>query len=187
MVLSVMELNKLYRVIRFLGIGMIFLSLSWAIFKSSIPSERRPSFAKAVSLYTEGKFQESLEYYNMAVSEYPEFIHAKRGRARSLMQLGRDQQALEAFNEVLMLDPNSAVSFANRAILQDRMGLYAKAIEDYERAIEMDPKLGEGLDWFTRFLQNRKDKSKTIPERVETLKALIKKENPSKPRVLQNF
>lgn len=182
-----MELNKLYRVIRFLGIGMIFLSLSWAIFKSSIPSERRPSFAKAVSLYTEGKFQESLEYYNIAVSEYPEFIHAKRGRARSLMQLGRDQQALDAFDEVLMLDPNSAVSFANRAILEDRMGLYAKAIEDYERAIEMDPKLGEGLDWFTRFLQNRKDKSKTLPERVETLKALIKKENPGNARTLKNF
>ena len=182
-----MELNKLYRVIRFLGIGMIFLSLSWAIFKSSIPSERRPSFAKAVSLYTEGKFQESLEYYDIAVSEYPEFIHAKRGRARSLMQLGRDQQALDAFDEVLMLDPNSAVSFANRGILEERMGLFTKAIEDYERAIKMDPKLREGLDWFTRFLQNRKDKSKTLPERVETLKALIKKENPGNARTIKNF
>ena len=103
------------------------------------------------------------------------------------MQLGRAQQALEAFDEVLMLDPDSAVSFANRAILEDRMGLYVKAIEDYERAIKMDPKLGEGLDWFTRFLQNRKDKSKTLPERVETLKALMKKENPGKSKALKNF
>ena len=103
------------------------------------------------------------------------------------MQLGRDQQALEAFDEVLMLDPDSAVSFANRAILEDRMGLYAKAIEDYERAIKMDPKLGEGLDWFTRFLQNRKDKSKTLPERVETLKALIDKKNSSKATISKNF
>ena len=103
------------------------------------------------------------------------------------MQLGRDQQALEAFDEVLMLDPDSAVSFANRAILEDRMGHYAKAIEDYERAIKMDPKLGEGLDWFTRFLQNRKDKSKTLPERVETLKALIEKKNSSKATISKNF
>ena len=103
------------------------------------------------------------------------------------MQLGRDQQALEAFDEVLILDPDSAVSFANRAILEDRMGLYAKAIEDYERAIKMDPKLGEGLDWFTRFLQNRKDKSKTLPERVETLKALIEKKNSSKATISKNF
>ena len=103
------------------------------------------------------------------------------------MQLGRDQQALEAFDEVLILDPDSAVSFANRAILEDRMGLYKKAIEDYERAIKMDPKLGEGLDWFTRFLQNRKDKSKTLPERVETLKALIEKKNSSKATISKNF
>ena len=171
-----MESDKVYRVIRFLGIGMIFLSLSWAIFKSSTPSERRPSFAKALSLYTDEKFQEALINYEIAISEFPDFVHAKRGRARSLMQLGRDQQALEAFNEVLSLDPNSAVSIANRAILQDRMGLYAKAIEDYERAMEMDPKLGEELDWFTRFLQNRKIKKQTIPERIKILKGLLERE-----------
>ena len=171
-----MESDKVYRVILFLGIGLIFLSLSYAIFKSSIPSERRPSFAKALSLYTDGKFQEALINYKIAISEYPNFVHAKRGRARSLMQLGRDQQALEAYNEVLFLDPNSAVSIANRAILQDRMGLYAKAIEDYERAVKMDPKLGEGLDWFTRFIQKRKGKKQTLLERIKTLKALLEEE-----------
>ena len=176
-----MEIDKVYRVIRFLGIGLIFLSLSWAILKSSTPSERRPSFSKAVALYTDGKFQEALEYYEIAISEYPEFVHAKRGRARSLMQLRRDQQALEAFDEVLRLDPRSAVSFANRAILEDRMGLYTKAIEDYEKALKLDPKLGEGLDWFTRFLQNRKEKGQTLPERVKTLKSQMKVEESSIP------
>ena len=178
-----MESDKVYRSILFFGIGLIFFSLSWAIFKSSIPSERRPSFAKALSLYTDGKFQEALDNYEIAISEYPEFVHAKRGRARSLMQLGRDQQALEAFNEVLSLDPNSAVSIANRAILQDRMGLYAKAIEDYERAMEMDPKLGEELDWFTRFLQNRKTKKETIPDRIKMLKDLLEADKESFPRM----
>ena len=171
-----MEIDKVYRVIRFLGIGLIFLSFSWAILKSSTSTESRPSFAKAVGLYTDGKFQEALGYYEKAVFEYPDFIHAKRGRARTLMQLGKDQQALEAFNEVLMLDPDSAVSFANRAILEDRMGFYEKAIEDYDRAIKMDPKLGEGLDWFTRFLQNRKEKPQTLAERLEFLQAQKREE-----------
>ena len=39
--------------------------------------------------------------------------------------------------------------------------------------MKMDPKLEEGLDWFTRFLQKRKGKKQTLPERVETLKALL--------------
>ena len=91
-----METDKMYRVIRFCGIGMIFLSLSWAVFKSSTPSQQRPSFAKAVGLYTDGKFEEALKFYNTAVLENPNFIHAKRGRARTLMQLGKDQQALDS-------------------------------------------------------------------------------------------
>jgi len=174
-----MELERIYRIIRIFGIGMIFLSFSWAILKSSTPSARRPSFAKAVSLYTDGKFQKALLYYETAIQEDPNFIHAKRGRARTLMQLGRDSEALKAFNEVLKLDANSAVSFANRAILEDRMGFYKKAIKDYDRAIKMDPKLGEGIDWFTRLLQNRKEDTQTLSERLEVLRDKIKAQ--SKP------
>ena len=171
-----METDKMYRVIRFCGIGMIFLSLSWAVFKSSTPSQQRPSFTKAIGLYTDGKFEEALKFYNTAVLENPNFIHAKRGRARTLMQLGKDQQALDAFNEVLSLDPNSAVSFANRGILEDRMGLYDLAIEDYGKAIKMDPQLGKGLDWFTRFLQNRKEEGQNLSERLKSLRSQ-RKEN----------
>ena len=169
-----MELETVYRYIRFFGIGIIFLSFSWAILKSSSPSEKRPSFAKAVSLYTDGKFQEALFYYETAISEDPDFIHAKRGRARTLMQLGEDSKALKAFDEVLKLDKKSAVSFANRAILEDRMGLYHRAIEDYSRAIKMDPKLGQGIDWFTRLIQNRKEHAQTLSERVKVLRDKIK-------------
>jgi len=171
-----METDKMYRFIRFFGIGMIFISLAWAVFKSSTPSQQRPAFAKAIGLYTDGKFEEALKFYNTAVLENPNFVHAKRGRARTLMQLGQYQQALDAFNEVLNLDPKSAVSFANRGILEDRMGLYDLAIEDYGKAIKMDPQLGKGLDWFTRFLQNRKEEGQNLSERLKSLRSQ-RKEN----------
>jgi tetratricopeptide (TPR) repeat protein len=170
-----MKLERVYSIIRFFGIGMILLSFSWAILKSTTSSNRRPSFSKAVGLYTDGNFQEALLYYEIAISQDPNFIHAKRGRARTLMQLGRDPEALRAFDEVLKLDSNSAVSFANRALLEDRMGLYEKAIADYVRAIKMDPKLGEGIDWFTRLLQNRKEDAQTLSERVRILRDKIKR------------
>ena len=172
-----MELERVYRIIRIFGIGMIFLSLSWAILKSSTPLERRPSFSKAVGLYADGKFQEALLFYETAILEDPDFIHAKRGRARTLMQLGRDSEALKAFNQVINLDAGAAVSFANRAILEVRMGLFKKAIEDYDRAIKMDPKLGQGIDWFTRLLQNRKEEPQNLSQRLETLRETIKAEN----------
>ena len=92
------------------------------------------------------------------------------------MQLGEDSKALKAFDEVLKLDKESAVSFANRAILEDRMGLYGRAIEDYSKAIKMDPKLGQGIDWFTRIIQNRKEHDQSLSERVKVLRDKIKVE-----------
>ncbi|MBT5027587.1 MAG: tetratricopeptide repeat protein [Nitrospinaceae bacterium] len=168
-----MKTETVYRAVRYLGIGLIFASLIWSFYRGV--GEKKlsggPSFSRAVGLYTDGNYEEALGQYEASIREYPDFIHAQRGRARTLMQLGHDREALEAFNEVLIRDPESAVSFANRGILHDRMGFYPEAIADYDRAIRMEPKLGEGLDWFTRLLQNRKEKPQTLLERLQTLRA----------------
>ncbi len=168
-----MKTETVYRAIRYFGIGLIFTSLVWAFYRGvgSNTHPGGPAFSRAVGLYTDEKYEEALSSYEASIREYPDFIHAQRGRARTLMQLGRDKEALEAFNEVLKRDPNSAVSYANRGILQDRMGFYSQAIADYDRAIKMDPRLGEGLDWFTRLLQNRKEKPQTLLNRLQSLRA----------------
>jgi tetratricopeptide (TPR) repeat protein len=167
-----MNTGAIYRVIRYFGVGLIFVSLGWSFYKGT-GSETHPggpAFSLAVKLYTDQKYEDALLEYENSIREYPDFIHAQRGRARTLMQLGRDRESLHAFNEVLKRDPDSAVSFANRGILQDRMGLYLQAIADYDRAITMDPHLGEGMDWFTRFIQNRKEQPQTLLERLQTLR-----------------
>ena len=168
-----MKTDTVYRGIRYIGVGLIFASLAWALYKGTRTETHPggPTFSRAVGLYTDGKYEEALRHYETSVREHPDFIHAKRGRARALMWLGRDQEALEAFNEVLEQDPGSAVSFANRGILQDRMGLSPQAIADYDRAIKMDPSLGEGLDWFTRLVQGREEKPQTLTDRLRTLRA----------------
>lgn len=168
-----MNTDTVYKGVRYIGIGLIFASLAWAFYKGAGPETHPggPAFSRAVGLYTDGKYEEALHNYETSIREHPDFIHAKRGRARTLMQLNRDREALETFNEVLAQDPESAVSFANRGILQDRMGLYPQAIADYDRAIKMDPKLGEGLDWFTRLIQDRKEKPQTLTDRLQTLRS----------------
>ena len=168
----IMKTDAVYRVIRYIGVGLIFVSLAWAFYKGTGPETHPggPAFSRAVGFYTDGNYEDALQNYETSIREHPDFVHAKRGRARTLMQLGRDREALEAFNEVLEQDSGSAVSFANRGILQDRMGLYPQAIADYDKAISMDPHLGEGMDWFTRLLQDRKKKPQTLTERLQTLR-----------------
>ena len=181
-----MNTDMIYRGIRYFGIGLIFASLVWALYKGAGPKTHPggPAFSRAVGLYTDGKYEDALRDYETSIREYPGFFHAQRGRARTLMQLGRDREALEAFNEVLERDPGSAVSFANRGILQDRMGLYPQAIADYDRAIKMDPRLGEGLDWFTRLLQNRNEKPQTLTDRLKSLRQHQRDAGPSVRGVL---
>jgi tetratricopeptide (TPR) repeat protein len=172
-----MNTDTVYKVIRYIGIGLIFTSLAWSFYKGAGPETHPggPAFSRAIELYTDGEYEDALQYYETSIREHPEFVHAKRGRARTLMQLGRETEALEAFNEVLDQDSGSAVSFANRGILQDRMGFYPQAIADYDKAIRMDPHLGEGMDWFTRLLQDRKEKPQSLTERLETLRKQIAK------------
>ena len=170
-----MKTDTVYKVIRCIGVGLIFTSLVWAFYKGAGPETHPggPAFSRAVGFYTDGDYEDALQNYETSIREHPEFVHAKRGRARTLMQLGREREALEAFNEVLEQDSGSAVSFANRGILQDRMGFYPQAIADYDKAIRMDPHLGEGMDWFTRLLQDRKEKPQTLTERLQTLRKQI--------------
>ena len=166
-----MKTDMVYSGIRYVGIGLILSSLWWAFYKG-IGQKANPgglAFSRAVGFYADGRYEDALQNYETSIQEHPDFIHAKRGRARTLMQLSRDREALAAFNDVLEQDPDSAVSFANRGILNDRMGLYPQAIADYEKAIKKDSRLGEGLDWFTRLLQNRKEKPQTLTERLQTL------------------
>ena len=168
----IMKTDTVYKVIRYIGVGLIFTSLTWALYKGAGPEIHPggPAFSRAVGFYTDGKYDDALQNYETSIREHPEFVHAKRGRARTLMQLGREREALEAFNEVLEQDSGSAVSFANRGILHDRMGFYPQAIADYDKAIKMDPHLGEGMDWFTRLLQDRKEKTHTLTERLKILR-----------------
>ena len=167
-----MKTDTVYKVIRCIGVGLIFTSLVWAFYKGAGPETHPggPAFSRAVGFYTDGDYEDALQNYETSIREHPEFVHAKRGRARTLMQLGREREALEAFNEVLKQDSGSAVSFANRGILHDRLGFYPQAIADYDKAIKMDPHLGEGMDWFTRLLQDRKEKTHTLTERLKILR-----------------
>jgi tetratricopeptide (TPR) repeat protein len=167
-----MKTETVYKVIRCIGVGLIFTSLAWAVYKGAGPETHPggPAFSRAVEFYTDGDYEDALQNYETSIREHPEFAHAKRGRARTLMQLGLDREALEVFNEVLEQDSGPAVSFANRGILHDRMGFYPQAIADYDKAIRMDPHLGEGIGWFTRLLQNRKEKPQTLTERLQTLR-----------------
>ena len=57
-----MNTDMIYRGIRYLGIGLIFVSLAWALYKGAGPETHPggPAFSRAVGLYTDEKYEEAL-------------------------------------------------------------------------------------------------------------------------------
>lgn len=140
------------------------------------------SYHAANKYFSDGLYEDALRSYKQAESDNPQFIHAKRGIARSLMQLGRNNEALNYFNKVIELDPTFGTSYANRGILHDRMQSYTKAIADYHKALQLDPSISKGPSLITRFLRNQVEKPATIIDRLHYLQAELEK--PEKLQVL---
>jgi tetratricopeptide (TPR) repeat protein len=70
------------------------------------------SFAfKAVKLTKEGKYEESLEFFDKALDLNPNKFQVLQLKGISLDELGRYEEALEAYDQALKIDPNSIFSF----------------------------------------------------------------------------
>ena len=78
-----MKTDTVYKGIRYVGLGLILLSLWWAFYKGT-RSNVNPGglpFSRAVSFYTDGNYEDDLHYYENSIREHPDFIHGNRGRA----------------------------------------------------------------------------------------------------------
>ena len=178
-----MESRK-YKILVRLALLLTLIWVAWSLYDVSIREKvvGDSQYYAANKYFEDGLYEQALETYRSAVLQNELHIHAKRGIARSLMQLGEYKQSLNEFNEVIELEPNFAASYANRGILLDRNKNYQAAIKDYQKALVLDPKLADGPSWLTRFLRNQAVKPPTILDRLEYLRAELKK--PEDERVL---
>jgi len=175
------QYNVLMRVALFLTIAWI----GWSIYDGAIreKSGGESAYHAANKYFEDGSYEDALNSYQQAAAENQQFIHAKRGIARSLMQLERYEEALIAFNDAIEQEPEFGASYANRGILNDRMGNYEEAIADYQKALQLNPEIADGPSWLTRFLRNQANKPPTILDRMNYLQAELAK--PEDQRVLK--
>lgn len=88
--------------------------------------------------YLIGKYDESIQYGNKALSEYPENARAHRFRGWSYMNLESYTLAKKDFDAYVALDPSEALRYYQRSILLYRMEDYAAALKDINKALELD-------------------------------------------------
>lgn len=97
------------------------------------------SFEKGIELYKEGKFEESLEIFNLLIKESPESeFHLFRGRI--LSRLGKTEEALEDFDKIITLEPYNTNYISDRAVILHLLKRNEEALVEFDRAANLDPK-----------------------------------------------
>ncbi len=112
-----------------------------------IATLRRPKHYNAgLDLEGQGRFEEAIAEYDMAISSNPRFAQAFNNRGGLYGRLGDLQSAIEDFDEAIRLDPQYALAYFNRGLAYNATGEAALADADFARAAELGADVEELLN-----------------------------------------
>jgi tetratricopeptide (TPR) repeat protein len=105
-------------------------------------------FDKAQNMFEQGRYEEAITFYELAIHKKSKFYQAWFYRGNSLQNLGRYKEAVDSYDRTLSLIPDHFESWYNRGISLDKLGRFQEAIKSYDRAVAISPGLHEA--WFNR-------------------------------------
>jgi protein O-mannosyl-transferase len=94
-------------------------------------------------LFEQGKFDEAVVHYTMALQLSPDNADAHNNMANALLQHGRVDEAISHYVEALRIQPNHAEAHNNLANALVRQGRTSEALGHYSEAIRIDPDYAE--------------------------------------------
>jgi len=94
-----------------------------------------------VELEAQGRMQDSIAAYSLAVRLDPTFARAYVNRGNVLYRLGQHIRAIQDSDEAIRLDPQRAIAYSNRGGAFMALGQLEKAIKDLDDAVRLDPEL----------------------------------------------
>ncbi len=89
--------------------------------------------------YMIGQFQQSIAYYNKAISLMPYSIEAKFGLIYPLYALGRINEVVQQYKEILNIDPNNYRALYNLGSIYFNQGKYLEAYDLFKKLVNLYP------------------------------------------------
>lgn len=96
-------------------------------------------YRMAHELTDEGKFEDAINHYTMAINLVPTFYEAIDNRAFCKMDLERWSDAITDFQLSLQINPGSLLAEFSIGECYYRLEEFAKAKEQFEKCIQIDP------------------------------------------------
>ena len=100
-------------------------------------------FEAGIELESQGRIEEAIEQYNLALEINPADADFYFRRGGSYGRLGHYARALEDLDQAVRLDSGHVGAYSTRGITYFLLGEYRKALDDHNQAIERFPQIGE--------------------------------------------
>gem|GEM_PF-813753 len=95
--------------------------------------------AEGDELSDQGKFEDALVKYDLAITMEPKLAFAWCGKGLALYNLTRYDEALDAFDQAIAINPNYAKAQYGRGLVLYELGRYDDAIASYDIALSIYP------------------------------------------------
>ena len=93
-------------------------------------------------LAKQGRLEEALSEFRLAVQADPRFATAQMNLAYTYEKLNRGDEAIAAYKKTIELDPRNRTAFNNLGVLYMDKGLYDEALQVIEQGLKVDPNDG---------------------------------------------
>ena len=121
---------------------------------AKIPEKAREYYFKGSELSKEGKYNSAIEQFQLAITEYPEFILAHNELGVQYLRLNDLRKADEAFEAALKLKSDSFEPLVNRGIVLVGLKRFEDAELGLRKAVELNNQSAVARYFFGQALAN---------------------------------
>jgi tetratricopeptide (TPR) repeat protein len=104
-----------------------------------IPKQARKSFDQALHLRNERQLQKSLESFNHALEQFPDYVQALAERGHLRIGMGQVAEASGDFARALAVNPGFGRALLGAGMCSFQQGKFTEAAQHLEKAAQADP------------------------------------------------
>ena len=117
----------------------IFSTLSYIVVNTKV--EIGPLKDKGTALLNSGKYNESIAYFDKALSINPKDVTVLTNKGIALLSLGKSNESIAYFDKALSINPNDVMALNSKGLALYRLGEYNGSISYFNKALAINRNL----------------------------------------------
>ena len=131
---------------------IIFTSISSISAQESDEKNIEELHSIGASLISEGRYEESIRYYDKILEIDPDEVRALLNKGSVLIQLQKYEESIRYYDKILEIDPDEVRALASKTIALSHLERYSEAQVAIEKAITLEPQNQEIISRHANFL-----------------------------------